>query len=719
VPRVLQFNFEDRDLIYLDKIKGADIVKLAIDIHSDTIVIFARDAWGRAYYDSEVARKTSRLRNRDLLREVIDEARKHGIRVIAMIGHTTHPELYSKHPEWAQRNIEGLVIHMDTNPRSEANAELRWPLMCLNSPFLDVVVRELEEVLNHGVDGVLLDSFRYMPDLERACYCGFCRKAHREDLGRDLPESEQWDTKAYRETFRWRYNVNVKAIEKLYRALKSKNPKAVLAYNSHPAGWKGRANTVVELARNSLDIIYAEASEVDYQPPGFLAEMVKLSTALSGGKPVWSTRNAFHTALTTTSTTPVAIRQGIREIFAAGGSPVVLVFSSTYMQSRYFINPVREAFREIEKLEEYMDGVSRLRYAAVVYSNRSRDWAGRSDPRHVTDEVRGFYYALAYNGIPVDFVTDHQLDDGLLSDYRVLILPYTASLSSRGVENIKRYSANHGIVATYLTSIMNEDGDILEDFQLSEEIGVSYRGLVKYPWSYIAINRDHPITRDVPDEIILWGDFDRIFRERRTPPSIAWHARVEPHGEARVLGFIGEPASDYGFEYENGRSPPLLGSLTRDPALIVKEPRAVYFTGQVGRLYWRLGLPHHEQLILNSILWSGGDPPIRGYSEGLFLLEPYKRNGQIIVHLLNLTCDRRVIARGNIDDQTAWHSTVETVMPPRRVIPIEVEIEIKELEPLKAWSPLTGRKLSIEKRNNSTIIRTGLGEYELIVLETK
>ena len=717
--RILQFNFEDKDLLYLDRIRGQDIVKLAADLHCDTVVLFARDAWGRAYYDSKTARKASRLGSRDLLREAVEEARKRGIRVVLMVGHTANPELFSKHPEWAQRSAGGSVIRMDADPQSRVDAELRWPLMCLNSPFLEMVVEEVEEVLSYGVDGVHLDSFRYMPDFERACYCEFCRRAHREDLGRDLPESEDWNSRAYRETFRWRYDVTVKAIEKIYRVLKSRNADAVLVYNNHPAGWRGRANTIVELARDSIDVVYAEASEVDYQPPGFLAEMVKLSSALSGGKPVWSTRNTFHTALTTTSTTSLAIKQGVREIFAAGGSPVVLLFSSTYAQSRYYADAVREAFREVEKLEEYMEGARRVRYAAVAYSNRSRDWAGGSDPRHVTDEVRGFYYALAYNGLPVDFVVDRQLDGGSLDGYKVLVLPYTASLSSGGVENVKRYASAHGIVATYLTSIMNEDGDALEDFQLSEEIGASYRGLIRYPWSYVIVNRDHPVTRGVPDEIVLWGDFDRVFRERRTPPSIAWHTRVEPLGGARVLGFVGEPASDYGFEYENGRSPPLLGSLSKNPAVIVKEPRAVYFTGQLGRLYWRLGLPHHEQLILGSVLWSGGPPPVRGRSDGLFLLEAYERSGQVIVHLLNHTYDRRIIARGNVDDPVMWHSTVETVMPPRRAVPIEVEIEVRGFEPVSAWSPLTDRKLSVEKGDGVVTVRVRLEEYELVILDLK
>jgi hypothetical protein len=721
MARILQFNFEDKDLVYLDRVSGVDIVNLARELHCDTIVLFARDAWGRAYYESRIARKTTRLGNRDLLREVISEAKKYRIKVFVMVGHTTNPELFSEHPEWAQRSFNGEVIHMDTDPRLERGSPLRWPLMCLNSPFLEMVVKEVEEVLEYGVDGILLDSFRYMPDFERACYCEYCKTKHRDVLNRDLPVVEDWSSRAYRESFLWRYSVNVKAIEKIWRSIKERSPHVALVYNNHPAGWKGRANTIVELSRNFIDIVFAEASEVDYQPPGFLAEIVKLTKALSGGKRVWATRNAFHMALTTTSTTPIVIKQGIREIFAAGGDPMVLVFSSTFVQSHMFKQPVREVFEEIEKLEEFMQGVKRIRYVGVVYSNRSRDWAGQSDPRHVTDEIRGFYYSLVYNGLPVDFVVDTQLDSGDIYDYKVLVLANTASLSERSIKYISEYAnSGGGLVATYLTSMMNDQGDLLEDFQLRDVLGVSFKGLLKYPWSYIVLEKEHQVTSGLGDKVILWGDYDRVFRERRTPPSIAWHTLIEPMRDVDVLGYIAEPQSEFGYEYENGRSPPLMGCLTRAPAIVVssKEKKVVYYTGQLGRLYWRLGLPQYEQLILNSIKWCGGEPPVKIITKGIVLVEPYERKGQLIIHLVNLTFDKRIIVRGNTDDPTMWYSTAESVWPPRSTIPLEVLVEVKGYEIKKAWSPLEQRNYELERRNDATTLSIKLDEYELLILET-
>jgi hypothetical protein len=718
MARILQFNFEDKLAQYADRISGSEIVNLAEELHCDTVVIFARDAWGRAYYESSFIRKVSKLGRRDLLREVVAEARKRGIKVVAMVGHTTNPELFALHPDWAQRDKDGRVIHMDTNPASESG-ELRWPLMCLNSPFLEHVLKEVEEVLRYGVDGVFLDSFRYMPDLEKACFCEYCRKAYREETGEDLPVADDWGSLKFREAFLWRYKVNVRALERVKERVKALKPDAFLVYNSHPAGWKGRANTIVEMARNHIDVVFAEGSEADYQPPGFLAEITKLSQALSGGKRVWVTRNSFHMALTTTTTSPIVMRQGIREIFAAGGEPMFLVFSSALAQAPSLLKGAAQAMKDVERLEEFVKGAHRVRYAGVLYSNRSRDWLGAGDPRHVTDDIRGFYYALAFNGYPVDFIADWQLDQGLLSEYKVVVLPSSASMSAEGVNALENLAGQKaGLIATYLVSLLDERGRSLEEFRLGELLGVSYRGVLKLPWSYVVLEGDHEVVREVPDRVVLWGDYSRVFDRERVPPGVAWHARVEVHGRARAIARIAEPDSEYGFEYENGRSPPLLGPLTECPAIVVNDDkRTVYFSGQLGRLYWRTGLPHYEKLIENAVKWAGGTPPLKVETPGLVLAEPYEKSGQLLIHLVNLTFDRRITVRGNTADPIMWHSSSESVIPPRRVVPVDVEVILFRDPPRRVYSPLHGKKYEVEVESGVSKVRVALGEYEFLVAE--
>ncbi|MEM2677731.1 MAG: hypothetical protein QXU62_03725, partial [Thermofilaceae archaeon] len=106
MARILQFNFEDRELKYLSGITGEDVARLARELHCNVIVVFARDAWGRAYYNSGAIRKAAALGSRDFIRELVEAARKSNLKVVVMVGHTTDPELYSANPDWAQRRLD-------------------------------------------------------------------------------------------------------------------------------------------------------------------------------------------------------------------------------------------------------------------------------------------------------------------------------------------------------------------------------------------------------------------------------------------------------------------------------------------------------------------------------------------------------------------------------------------------------------------------------------
>ncbi len=713
--RVLQFNFEDEQGYAVDRIRGSDIVKFALKIGANTITFFARDAWGRAFYNSNIARKIAKLGDRDFLREVVEEASKHGIAVIPMIGHTTNPELYSKHPDWAQRDMNGRVITMDTDPSFVSREKATWPLMCLNSPFLNHVLMEADEVLKYGVDGIFLDSFRYMPDVDRACFCEWCRNKFRNESGKDLPAKEELESELYRRSFLWRINVNVKSLKIVSQRIGDNH---VLIYNNHPLAWRGRANTIAELSRNFVDIFFAECSEVDYQPPGFIAEMVKLTRALTG-KPVWATRNSFHMALTSSNTTDVAIRQGLREAFAGGGWPVYLVFASTFMNN---VNPdpVRQVFEEVERLEEYMLDAEPLPYVGVVFSNRSRDWSGVKMSPHIADSFRGFYYVALLNGLPVNYVSDTCLDEGRFKEYRCIVLANVWSLSKEGLGNLKDYiKSGGGIIATYKTGLLDKNGCRLEETRLKQLLDISFNSIISSKWSYIRLSDQHVITEGIRRRHILWGDFDREFTYRRTPPELGWHVYAEHEGGEEVA-YLTLTKREFGNEYENGRSPPPPTVDTDIPAIVVGE-RWVYFSGQPGRIYWRNGSPDIGRLMLNSMKYIAGEPPVAVKSHGFVELEAYRRNGQLLIHLLNHTYPDRILVRGNTATNTMWTSTPECVHPPTRITPlVDVRVVVRGFDVARVYEPLRDRICEFREENGRAIVEIPrLDEYVFLVIDLR
>lgn len=728
--RVLQFNIEDKFGAYVSSISGKELAELAKNLHANVLVVFARDPWGRIYYrGGEVGPEHPKMKN-DFLRELITEAKKKGIRVVAMIGHTANKYLYIIHREWVQVNVRGETILLEHVPNTTKNYEPEWPQLCINSPFIEHVKKEIMEVLRLGVDGVFLDSFRYQPDPERACYCKWCREAFRMEYGYDMPTKPSWSDSRWRRLWDWRYKVVARRIKELYELTKKHNEQALFMYNSHPGGWAGRTNRVVEEARDYIDVVYAECSEVDHQPPGFITEMVKLTKAMNSGKPVWASRNYFHLYRTVQATTGVAIRQGLREVIIAGGSPWLLVFPSTYKQSPELLDAAKQVFQEHEVLEEYLEGVEPIRYAGIVVSNKSRDHYGRLRPQKYVDEIRGFYYALTHSHIPVEFISEKDLTLDNMRKYRVLILANTVCMDDHIINNIAEYVEKGGkILATYLTSTRDGEGIPRYEIALGNVLGVELKGILRQPWSYIVLNdQAYSILGGIDNKIILWGDMSYDFTKSRVEKGLGYHTITRTLGEALALGYTGLPSSEWGFEYTLGRSPPTIAGETTLPAIVLNRygnGESIYFTGKLGTHYWRIGLPVYMNLIVRSILYLGGKPRVRVNAPETVAVEPYIQRERVIVHLLNHTYNQRILATGigSTKQPLPPYSSNNAVHPPRTIIPVHnIELEIDDLGygNYRVYSPLRNTKLDYEVTENKVKVKLGvLEEYDVIVIEPR
>ncbi len=728
--RILQFNFEDPYGYQLEKLKPEDIVDLAEKCNANTLVIFARDPWGRAYYyGSEVYPLHPKLKM-DFIREVVKRCKEKGIHVVVMVAHTSNKWLYERRPDWVQRTVHGEPIFLDSIPRKAVHLEIEWPLMCLNSPFKQVILEEVREVLRYNVDGILLDSFRYQPDFSRACYCRYCREEFKKETGLELPARPDWNSIEWREAWKWRYRVVLRRIEEMKKLIESKASGKPLAYNNHPFSWAGRANKIVEDGREFLDVIFAEDGEADYQPPGFIYEIAKLTKALSGGKPVWVSRPYFHVKRTTTATTPIALRQGIWEAVIGDASPWVLIFLSAYFQDKRLFDEVADAYSKVEKIEEYINDVEPIRYAALVYSNETRDWYGREKPENYVDEVRGFFYSLLYRNIPVEYIADRDLNYNELKKYKTLILANTVCIKDYNVEEILKYvKSGGGLIATFLASTRKEEGYERFEFGVSDAIGAHFYGVEHRPWSYVKIKKKHASIKSLNTDLILIGDMDYNFRDTRAVPGLGDYVRVSLE-KADVLGVIVETIGTHGYEYELGRSPPPAGDETNAEAILVNRygsGRCFYTTVQIGRMFWRTGLPEYQELIISATTWSSGcKPPIQYDGPETVRVAGYKQGeDRIVIHLLNQTYNQRILAKhmGKAKQAVPAHGGIDALHPPRTLIPVTgLTVKINGLEDgeYSVKFVLEGEGKVVRKKTQKGSLKIkirSIREYEVVVIE--
>ena len=601
--RILQFNIEDRYACYLDKISPEEVVEFAKECGFDTIIVFARDGWGRAFYKSNLYPPKTKG-SEEFLEKIRKAADKSNIKVVSMVCHTSNKFLAEKNPHWVQRNKDEQVIYLDSNPFDGIN----WPLMCLNSGFKDVCIEEIKEVYNLS-DGFMLDSYRYLPDLTKACFCENCKREFRNKFNEDLKFSSDWNSEYFWKVWFWRYDVVINSLKSLKKACDGKP----LIYNAHPAGWGWRANYIVEEGSDYIDIIFSEATEVDFQPLGFLFEISKLVKGLSN-KEVWTSRNSFYIYHTTLPTSKVALELGIWEIISAGARPLITTFLSTYYQNKKELKDIlSKILHKAEIVQEYLDSANPVSEVNIVYSNKTRDYVGKDNPALYDDEVRGFFHFLYWNNYQISFIGDKKLANGKYDDEaNVIILPNKAVMSKEEASNLQKISDNKLVITTYLTSLY-KDFRRRRDFLLNKEFGASYEELIDLPWFYI--------------KNTVFGDYEKSGQKI---------VKIIPDSEEYIKLKIYKGKYKYGYEYVLGVSPPPKGD---EVISYITKNKIYYIPFQIGRMLFYYSHYRYENL-LKSLLKKHNK--LISVNKKTVRATMWKDDSKLYICLLNYNCNERM-----------------------------------------------------------------------------
>lgn len=734
--RAIQFNIEDPYGFYADRVNAWSLVEMALKAHANTLVVFARDPWGRVFYrDSRVyPRHPNALLDLEELRAVCS---RRGINLIIMVCHTANRYIYRKHPEYAQRSRDGEVIVLEHYPLARKIVDPHWPQICPNSPALEeYFIPEAREATSRiRPEGVMLDSFRYMPDPAKACYCNYCKTKFKQEYGMDLPHVENMEDPAFRLSWEWRYKVTVEAMRRIRDAVKRVKGDTLFIYNSHPVGWAGRGNIIVERARDILDGVFAEASEFDIVDYDLIVIATKLSKALLGDprKPVFVSRNLFYTLRTVQSVTKLAVKQGIRAIVAAGGHPIATIFSSQFFEDPRALDYLAEVYEELERLEDYIVNVDPVRYAAIVFSSETHDKYFWEKPYLYLAEIEGLAEILMSKSIPVEFLS--MKDIGVrIRDYKVVMMPSTAVISDEEEGILRSYVEMGGVLfATAEFGFMRPDYTYRHSLALENVLGVIFEGFLRTGYSYLYLNVSADIYKEywsgLPESVVL-GDQSVEFRRGRAEKLLGDLVRVKPV-TARVLALGRMAKAHYGFEYTLGRStPPPDSTLEKIAGIAFSEygkGAIVYYACRVGAHYSRLGHPDYAELVLRPLARHAPQPPIQVDAPETVQVEPYRGSDRIVVHLVNHTYNQRIRTAPTGPSKQAPPPFMEpySVHPPRTIIPvtgitITFTDEILEGHEYIAFEAVTGAKLNLEKVKNGVRVKLNqLNEYALIVLERR
>ena len=139
--------------------------------HINSITLFSKCHHGWAYHPSQANEIHPHL-DFDLLGAQIQAAHEIGVKTPIYLSAGLDEKMAHRHPEWLVRNLD------ESTTWAKDFTEPGYHKMCMSSPYLDYLVKQIEEVCkNYDADGIFLDIAGVQP-----CYCQNCI-AKREELG--------------------------------------------------------------------------------------------------------------------------------------------------------------------------------------------------------------------------------------------------------------------------------------------------------------------------------------------------------------------------------------------------------------------------------------------------------------------------------------------------------------------------------------------------------
>lgn len=576
-----------------------------------------------AFYPTRIPfhKRNENLGESDPLGYLVEGCRRMGLIVTARVDHhATYEATARAHPEWISTDPAGNLRRHWASPE----LFLTCTLGPYNEFFMTSVMTEIETL--YRVDG--FNHNRWAPQV--MCYCEWCRSSFRKASGLELPEKEANSDPRWAKYLAWRENRIFELWERWNAEIQKINPNAFVL----PGIGSQRGSLNMSKVRRLAKTLY-----LDYQgrrgttPPWMAGKKGKELRCVLGDKPAGITFSVGHEQpyrWKDSVQSAAEIQTWVHDGVANGLRPKMAKFAGT-LHDRRWLKPVEEMYTWLWKNEAYLRNTGYpIATVGILYSQQTARFYGEPVRRGHSEQDfgNGLYHALIEARIPTDMVHEDLLEESDLGRFRVLVLPCVACLSDRQCAQIRRFVQNGGsLVATFETSLFDENGARRSDFGLGDLFGVKAAGPAQGPMknSYLRLDKSagHPL---------LAG-----FEEASRVINGTWRVPVHPIAEfpVRPVLFV-EPYPDLPMEEVYPRD------LHKNvPEVYLRESgrsRIAYFPFDIDRTFWEVMDPDHGRLIANAVRWAARDDiPVRVEGKGVLDVTVWRQRNSLTVHLVNLT----------------------------------------------------------------------------------
>ena len=362
--------------------------------HINSITLFSKCHHGWAYHPSKANEIHPHL-DFDLLGAQIQAAHEIGVKTPIYLSAGLDEKMAHRHPEWLVRNLD------ESTTWAKDFTEPGYHKMCMSSPYLDYLVKQIEEVCkNYDADGIFLDIAGVQP-----CYCQNCI-AKREELG--LNPYDENDVLKHAEMVYKRYAEKTRAAVDKYK------PNLSLFHNGGHIR-QGRRDLVNYNTHLELESLPTGGWGYDHFPfsarycQGLGVDYLGMTGKFHGS---WGEFGGFKH--------PNALRFEVALAAANGAKCSVgdqLSPSSEMDMVTYDL--IGSAYSELEEKEEWLDNVESVADIAIISPEAYVGDLSTGQMTKVDDSGSGVCRIMLEGKYLFD-VIDFESD---LSKYKVIILP--------------------------------------------------------------------------------------------------------------------------------------------------------------------------------------------------------------------------------------------------------------------------------------------------------
>jgi hypothetical protein len=572
--------------------------------------------------------------------------------------HATWEVVENKHPDWIQVGLNGEKRRHWSNP----DLWVTCALGPYNFEFMNEVHREIMEL--YEIDGIFSNRWAG----HGICYCKHCKKNFKDYSGLDLPSGNDRLDPTYQKWTEWRI-IRLKELWLLWDGTMRKvKPGSRFIPNGFP-------DKIVTGAQS--DIFFTDhQARSGMIPPWSNGKRAKELRATMGMKPlggIFSVGIEEQYRWKDSVQNEAEIRIWVAEGTANNMRPWFVKFSGVIYDTRW-LDIVDNIYQWHFKHEKYLRNIRSMARVAVVYSEQTqRNHGGEKWQSHLDWHEKGMYHALIEARIPFDMVNDRLLGASELNSYKLLILPNVAALSDTQCDQLRQFVEKGGsIVATFETSLYDENGDQRGNFGLTDLFGVRYAGKVEGPMknSYLKINPEigssfySPVLKDLEDAFRIINGVYRL--------------EVEPEEDFPSPVTLIPSYPDLPMEHVYPLQPET--DIRELYLRTTGKGRIAYIPWDIDRTFWNIMTVDHGNLLRNVFNWAlHENPVVEVKGKGILDITVWEQERSVTVHLVNFT--NPMMMKGPFRELLPVGEQAVTIKLPQGKIVKTAKLLVSENEP--------------------------------------